>query len=451
MTKNNDLVSCAQALNDGLTTSVSLAETALQKALNNTSINAFVSLDENIVLDQAKASDARRKEGSALSPIDGVPIAIKDNYLTIDYPTSACSDAHPLEESGIDATVVANLRSAGAVIFAKTNMHEWAFGATSTTSTMGASNNPHNIEHITGGSSGGSAAAVSAGIVSVALGSDTGGSVRIPSAACGIYGFKPSYGRASRFGILPLSWSLDAPGPLASSIDDIALLMPYFCGVDPKDAATGTALPFGDLPVIEKPKLVNLFGSGLERSDVVDTVLNEALQTSTAELTHAGVSQIHSYFSAWEAILHAEATSYHSELLQKNPKGFSKVTRAHLEAGKQLTAVEVLKAQKIRRALRNELLCTLNGHDVLVLPTLPVVAPKHDEQWQEFGGRRVTTQDSMTWFCWLGNLAGLPCLSIPAGKADNGLPVGMMIMGRPGKDEHLLAVGRWLDERINKK
>src|SRR5262245_60006871 len=181
---------------------------------------------------QAGAADERRQRGRAMSPIDGVPIAIKDNYLTEDYPTTACSNALPLERQGQDATIVANLRKAGAVIFAKTNMHEWAYGATNSTSSFGATGNPRNADHITGGSSGGSGAAVAAGIVAAVLGSDTGGSIRIPSSACGIYGFKPSYGRASRHGVLPLSWSLDAPGPITAALDDIIHLMPFICGED---------------------------------------------------------------------------------------------------------------------------------------------------------------------------------------------------------------------------
>lgn len=449
--KHETLTYYAQALEKGELSSASLVAEALQKAKDLKSINAIVSINDVTALKQAKRSDERRRKGNPLSSIDGLPIAIKDNYLTSDYSTSACSNAHPLEKNDIDATAVANLRAAGAVIFAKTNMHEWAFGATNSTSTIGASNNPHNLEHITGGSSGGSAAAVAAGIVAAALGSDTGGSVRIPASACGIYGFKPSYGRASRFGILPLSWSLDAPGPLAASIEDIEMLLPYLLGEDERDSSTINAKRFGDLPEISTAKLVNLSGPGLERSELIDSIIEEALDKSTATVSQDSVAQMTSYFAAWEAILHAEASSYHTELLHKDASGFSKVTRAHLEAGKRLTAVELLKAQKIRKTFRAELLRILGDNDALVLPTLPVPPPHHDETWQEFGGRKVTTQDSMTWFCWLGNLAGLPCLSIPVGYTNKELPVGMMIMGRPNADEHLLAVGAWLDKRINLK
>ncbi len=436
------------ALESGATTSAELVASALECAAANADLNAFVALDPQNSMRQAKAADDRRKAGKALSAIDGAPIAVKDNYLTEDYPTTACSNALPLEPAGRDATIVANLRRAGAVIFGKTNMHEWAYGATNSTSSFGPTRNPHNRDRITGGSSGGSGAAVGAGIVAAALGSDTGGSIRIPASACGVYGFKPSYGRASRHGVLPLSWSLDAPGPLAAALDDIVHLLPFICGEDPNDATTYQSRPFGRLGDIERPKLISLVGAGLERAEDVDQCLTSVLARSGAGVAESPIEGLPAYFAAWEAIMHCEASCYHAELLARNPRGFSPVTRAHLEAGKQITGIELLNAQRIRgRVLAH--LASLGDWDALVLPTLPVVAPRIGEDWQHFGGRTVTTQDSMTWFCWLGNFAGLPCISIPCGRSGEGLPIGMMLMGRPGRDEELLSVARWVDRRIN--
>ncbi|MEP3275180.1 MAG: amidase [Stappiaceae bacterium] len=437
------------ALARGEQTPVSLAKQSLKRAMQRADLNAFVAIDEQIVMAQARAASHRHQRGETLSPIDGIPIAIKDNYLTRDYPTTACSDAAPLEPSGMDGTVVANLRTAGAVIFGKTNMHEWAYGATNDTSNIGVTRNPHNRDHITGGSSGGSGAAVAAGIVPAALGSDTGGSVRIPSAACGIYGFKPSYGRASRHGILPLSWSLDAPGPMAGTLQDIVHLLPYFLGADPKDCSTRHAQPFRQALSGETSDVLNLSGPGLERSSEVDLAINDALEKSAMNVAHASLSSVDQYFASWEAILHCEAAAYHKTLLSQNAGGFSPVTRAHLEAGMRITAVELLEAQKIRARLVRHLVDDLPAWDVLVLPTLPVPAPLHGEDFQEFGNRTVSTQDSMTWFCWLGNLAGLPCLTLPVGRSGNGLPIGMMLMGKPGGDEALLAAAKQIDHNVN--
>jgi len=449
--KNESLTDQIAALAEGRQSPLSLAQKALERANALADLNAFVALDENIVMTQAKAANLRRQRGEQLSPIDGIPIAVKDNYLTRDYPTTACSDAAPLEPKGMDATVVDNLRRAGATIFGKTNMHEWAYGATNATSNVGPTKNPHNPDHITGGSSGGSGAAVAAGIVSAALGSDTGGSVRIPASACGIYGFKPSYGRASRHGVLPLSWSLDAPGPMTTELEDIVHLLPYFLGADPKDRSTARAEAFKSVPDAKPAHLINLHGPGLERSSEVNFVINDTLKRSDAKVTQSSLGDIDQYFAAWEAILHCEASAYHSKLMARNADGFSPVTRAHLEAGTQLTGVELLEAQKIRARLIQHLTKDLKGWDALVLPTLPVPAPAHGENWQELGKRRVTTQDSMTWFCWIGNLAGLPCITIPVGTSEKGLPIGMMLMGRPGQDEALIAIARTMDGSIRKQ
>ncbi|MCX2698677.1 amidase [Ochrobactrum chromiisoli] len=451
--KNNNLGLTTQIglLADGTETACSLAEKALDRAEQHQQLNAFVTLDRAVILAQATAADKRRQTGQTLSVLDGIPIAVKDNYLTRDFPTTACSHALPSEPENTDATIIANLRKAGVVIFGKTNMHEWAYGATNTVSSFGMTRNPHNISHITGGSSGGSAVAVACGIVAAALGSDTGGSVRIPAAACGIYGYKPSYGRASRHGILPLSWSLDTPGPLATSLDDIELLLPYFFGMDSHDLTTRQSLNFQGVIKSDQPRLLNLSGAFLERSALVDVAINGALSRSNSVVMERELDNIDSYFSAWEAILHSEASSYHQQTMQESPQKYSPMTLAHLEAGNLLQSVDLLRAQRLRAHFQHYLLENSAQWDALVLPTLPVVAPKIGDEWQEFSGRKVTTQDSMTWFCWIGNLSGLPCITLPvATDAASGLPIGLMLMGKPGKDEELLSTARWVDNHLRR-
>ncbi len=421
-------------------TSQQIVEKAIARYEETVTFNAFVTLNKDAVIRQAIESDHRRENGNALSVIDGIPVAVKDNYWTADHPTTACSKAAPVIPKGQDATVVRKMRNAGAIIFGKTNMHEWAYGATNATSTIGPTKHPKNVEHTTGGSSGGSAVAVANGVVGAALGSDTGGSVRIPSAACGLVGFKPSYGRASRHGVLPLSWSLDAPGLLATSMADIVLLAPYLLGEDVNDPSTIGAKCFNPDVMAHGTKLLSLTGSFLERREDVEYVIQSCFQKLSGDFdcTVAEVQNMESYFAAWEAILHAEASSYHYELLKENPDGFSDITLSHLVAGAELLAVEYLDAQKLRHKFLHLMSQLFSKADILVLPALPVTAPKHGDGWQEFAGRRVTTQDSMTWFCWLANLAGLPSITLPVGLAENGFPVGFMMMGKPGEDEILL-------------
>jgi len=451
MLKNNkSLTELSAALASGSETSVSLTIKALDKAEKLTYLNAFVVLDREISLAQAVASDKRRSNGMLLSPIDGLPIAIKDNYLTKDYPTTACSDALPLEPSDKDATIIANLRAAGVVIFGKTNMDEWAFSPTNVNSNIGPTRNPYNPDHVTGGSSGGSAAAVASGIVAAALGSDTGGSIRMPAAACGIYGFKPSYGRASRHGVLPLSWTLDAPGPLASSIEDIELLLPYFLGEDSKDASTFSSANFKAEEYNETIKIIHLTGEGLERSDEIDTAVKKSLEASSATVTEAGFPYVDNYYEAWEAIIFSEAASYHQPLLKSNPAGFSSGLRAKLEAGAQLSGLEVLHAQKLRSRLIRVFTNELEDWDIIVTPTLPITAPTQNEEVQKFGGKSVHAHKSMLWFCVLGNMTGFPCLTIPIGLSEAGLPIGMMLMGKPNEDEKLLAMAKEIEKSFGK-
>lgn len=438
-----------KCLAEGRETACSLAEKALAKADQLKELNAFVALNREAIMAQAEASDARRKEKRCLSILDGVPIAVKDNYLTRDFPTTACSLALPEISPDEDATIVENLRNAGVVIFGKTNMHEWAYGATNSVSSFGITRNPHNRHHITGGSSGGSAAAVAAGIVAAALGSDTGGSVRIPAAACGVYGFKPSYGRASRHGILPLSWSLDSPGPIAASLDDIELLLPYFLGADPRDPTTKYSANYQSVMGRTPPRLLNLTGKFLERAAHVEDAIQKALSHCNVELETKELEDVETYFAAWEAILHCEASSYHQSSMMAKPEKYHPMTLAHLEAGRQLLAVDLLKAQRLRTQFQHYLLENAQDWDALVMPTLPVTAPAIGEDWQEFGGRKVTTQDSMTWFCWLGNLSGFPSVTIPVvTDHSGGLPIGLMLMGKPGQDEELLATARWIDNQL---
>ncbi len=449
--RNWTVSSQSKAMAAGDVSAMELAEVALQQAAEKSVLNAVVSLDPEIVRRQAAESDERRASGQTLSEIDGICIAVKDNFWTKDYPTTACSNATPRVPEKTDAFVIAKLRSAGAIIFAKTNMHEWAYGATNATSNIGPSRNPHNIEYTTGGSSGGSAAMVAAGIVPAALGSDTGGSVRIPAGACGIYGFKPSYGRASRHGVLPLSWSLDAPGLMATTLYDLEMLLPFFLGADQADRTTALSRPYTPSRTTDNLRLINLVGDGLERSDEVDIVHSRALRQvqGAAEIRTSGIPGVASYFAAWEAILHAEASSYHLEQMTEDASGYSPVTRSHLEAGKMLLATELLKAQQLRTEFCLALEKLWQDADALVLPTLPVTAPKIGEDWQEFGNLRVTSQDSMTWFCWLANLAGLPCISIPCGISSTGMPIGMMVMAKAGEDEKLIDIVHKMDFSIN--
>jgi aspartyl-tRNA(Asn)/glutamyl-tRNA(Gln) amidotransferase subunit A len=425
-----------------------LAESSLRQVeATQGATNAFVALDGDRVMAQARVQDEAASQGRFGGALHGVPIAVKDNYLTRDFPTTACSRVHLELPMASDATVVALLRRAGAIIVGKTNMHEWAYGATNEVSRYGHTRNPWNTGHITGGSSGGSGAALAARAVPAALGSDTGGSVRIPSAACGVCGIKPTYGHASRNGVLPLSWSLDAPGPMARSARDLATLLAAMTGVDPDDPATESYRFSRDPQVAERPlRVVRLavpHGEGFERSRDVAAAFDQAVAAMASEgaaIEETMIGRMVEGFAAWKVILHAEAAAYHAQFLERKGDLYSANVRLQLEAGRCLSAVDYLKAQQFRSLFNHELGALFERYDALLLPTLPVTAPRLGETQVDAGGKSLTPQDAMTYVAWMANMSGLPAVSIPCGFGRDGMPVGMMLVARAGSDYALLAI-----------
>ncbi|MEM7047439.1 MAG: amidase [Pseudomonadota bacterium] len=403
--------------------------------------NAFVSWDADQALKVARKKDAKPSD----DPLHGIPIAVKDNYYTIDYPTTACSAVPQDSAPFVDATTVALLRKAGAIIIGKTNMHEWAYGATNLVSCYGRTRNPWNAEHITGGSSGGSGAALAARMVPAALGSDTGGSVRIPSAGCGISGIKPTYGHASRGGILPLSWSFDAPGPMAASAQDLMHLLPAMTGEDPQDPST-IGFRYSRKPNLAPRSFAGLriglpTGPGFERDDDVDAAYQNAINLFAqhgAIIQEVFISGMADGFNAWKIILHAEASAYHRDALKTHAHDYSDTMRIQLETGGQLSACDYLKAQQYRNAFNHKLAQTLGLYDTLLLPTLPVCAPHAEQNVVTPSGKELRIQDAMTYVAWIANLSGFPAVSIPCGFGKEGLPVGLMMIGAGGRDYDLL-------------
>jgi len=375
----------------------------------------------------------------------GIPVAVKDNYLTQDFPTSAGSLVkHP--HAQVDSAPVRNLRGQGALIVGKTNMHEWAYGATNEVSAQGRTCNPWDLTRITGGSSGGSGAAVAARVVPAALGSDTGGSVRIPAAACGVSGIKPTFDFVDVTGVLPLSWSFDVAGPLARSARDLAIVLGGMRADQPVDTAQK---PTGWQP-IDGLRIGRLDGPGFERSVEVGNAVAFAIEhfeVHGAVSTEVTVSDMRRGFGAWKVILHAEAATYHGEMLRHHRDDYSKGVLTQLEAGRAISATDYLQAQRFRREFNDRLAKTFGDFDVLALPTLPICAPIAGDHIVNIVGIETTAQDSMTQLPWLANFTGLPAVTIPCGFGDGGLPIGLSLIGKPGTDFDLLAVAAAFQER----
>ena len=423
--------------------SVDLVEACLNRIeRDQEATNAFVVFDRERALGQARALDEQAANGLFAGRLHGIPVAVKDNFRTSDFPTTACSNVHQGKPVGTDATAVARLRNAGAIIIGKTNMHEWAYGATNHVSAHGPTRNPWNGQHITGGSSGGSGAALAARMVPAALGSDTGGSVRIPAAGCGVCGLKPTYGRISRYGVLPLSWSLDVVGPMARSARDLGILFEALAGEDPGDPAT-LGPRSSVFPVSVRRSTFNiavLRGDGMLYDDDVECALNDALD-QLSSLGHrvepVDVPGIAHGFGAWKIIMYAEAAAWHARFLDEDGDLYSDNVRMQLEAGRCLSATSYLKAQQYRSLFNGELAAVFDRFDAMLMPTIPVAAPRLDQTEVVVGGTRISSQDAMTSIAWMANMSGLPAVSIPCGTSTSGLPVALTLMG-PANSEGLV-------------
>ena len=406
-------------------------------------LNAFVTLLPEVAVAEARAAERRLGGGKRLGPLDGIPFAIKDLYETKGIRTTAGSkilaDYVPAE----DATCVRRLREQGVVLLGKLNMHEWAFGGTSVGSHFGPTHNPWALDRITGGSSGGSAAALAASLCLGSLGSDTGGSIRIPASMSGIVGLKPTFGRVSKHGVVPLSGSLDHAGPMTRSVEDAALVLQAIAGPDPND------LTSEDVPVPDY--LAALSGEvrglrvGVPDKDVlsgvdkeVEASFEQALKTLEglgASLIDVEIPSLRQAAAIWPAIAGPEAAAFHRRDMEERPQDFSEQVRLRLQLGLQLRAVDYLWGLEGQRRLRAEMERQYAKIDVLVTPTTAFTATRIEDELAASG-----REGHIHRFTCPFNLTGQPAISLPCGFDSRGLPVGLQIVGRPFDEETVLRV-----------
>jgi aspartyl-tRNA(Asn)/glutamyl-tRNA(Gln) amidotransferase subunit A len=414
-------------------------------------LSAFITVTADQALAEAAAAEREIAAGHYRGPLHGVPVALKDLFYTAGVRTTAGSkilaDFVPAE----DATVVARLRAAGAISLGKTNLEEFAFGATSINPHYGACRNPWDPTRIAGGSSGGSAAAVAAGLCGAALGTDSGGSIRQPSALCGLVGLKPTYGRVSRHGVVPLSWSQDHVGPMTRTVRDAALVLQVIAGHDPRDAASSPA-PVPDY-LADLEAGVRGLRLGLPRDFFFDRVEPEiAAAVRAAAQTLAGLGarveeiplpHAHLTYAAGATILFAEAAAYHEPWLRARPAAYGPLVRDRLRVGAALLATDYLKAQRARAALVAETRRLFADVDALLTPTVPVAAPRQDAdriRWPD--GTEEDVRGATLRFTRPFNLLGFPAISVPCGFTADDLPIGLQIVAGPFAERTVLQVAR---------
>lgn len=386
-------------------------------------LNAFVNPMADVSRAQARIATADLAAGRDLGALHGIPVAIKDLIEVAGMPTGYGSKVHPPRIADTDATLVSRLRDAGAVIFGKTNLLEYAYGIAHPQ--IGQTNNPHDTTRTAGGSSGGSAAAVAAGIVPLAIGTDTGGSIRIPAAYCGIVGLKPTYRLVPLDGVFPLSWSLDHAGPLARSVADTALALTCLSGqpmslqVDGAPLRIGVILgQFSQTPI------------GRPVTDLVNACLRR-LQAKDATLVDLDCQGLDRANATLMTILAPEAALIHAPLMVLNSAGYAPGTRAQIKAGATVPATDYVAARRFQADLHTRVEALFQQVDVLLAPSVPFVAPREDPVIMDH-------QESEMLSSGFANVTGHPSLSLPCGSIA-GLPVGLQLTGPFGQDRRLLS------------
>jgi aspartyl-tRNA(Asn)/glutamyl-tRNA(Gln) amidotransferase subunit A len=430
------IVDVAPLVRSGALSPVTLVQACLAQIDARPETNAFITRLDAQALAEAEQCEREIRAGSYRGPLHGIPISAKDLIDVAGVKTTSGS-AQPAAEATSDAPAIARLRAAGAVIIGKTNLHEFAFGTTSEESAFGPVRNPHDPSRSAGGSSGGAAAALATGMCFGALGTDTGGSVRIPSAACGTVGLKATIGEISCEGVVPLSTTLDHLGPMARSVADVALLFAVLTGrrpgEHPTDVAGSQRVVFG----VARPYFC----------DRIDPGARQALERTCEALTAAGhtVRDLSVEHAAWtpDVYLHIvlpEASRYHARYLERSPSLYSPGVRVRLEMGRYLLAEDYVRAMDLRRALTAEVDRALDACDVLLLPTLPIPAPLLGATTVHINGVSEPIRAAMLRLTQLFNITGHPSLALPAPQSVDALPRSVQVVGRRDRTDRLLAI-----------
>jgi aspartyl-tRNA(Asn)/glutamyl-tRNA(Gln) amidotransferase subunit A len=423
-----------------------IAQTYIERAEAVADMNFFTTFDPDLIRKEARELDDRLAKGEELGPLAGVPVPVKDYMFVRGYPRTGGTRAMTASTTHDDAEVVVKVRASGALIAGMTNLHELAYGATGINPHFGRVGNPHHPHRIVGGSSSGSAAAVAAGLSPLAIGSDTSGSIRIPSTFCGVTGFKPTYDTISREGVMPLAWSLDHLGPIAGNVRDAALLFAIMAGRTPEDY-----IPDVDVGIsrIRFGKPTNHFFDEVD-SQIIERIerLVDALVSEGHEIIPTNLEGVESCLPIHVQTVTAEASQAYWLPLLENPEVLGEDVRVRLEVGQFLASVDYVKAQRMRTVLRNVLQSAFTEVDVLITPTVAVAAPEIGATDVVINGVRRPLHPALTRFTTPFNQSGLPAITLPCGFNSDGLPIGVQLGAAYGDDARLLRVAAEVERVI---
>jgi aspartyl-tRNA(Asn)/glutamyl-tRNA(Gln) amidotransferase subunit A len=412
-------------------------------------LNSFITVLPDEAIAAARQAERDIRAGRYRGPLHGIPVGLKDLFNTGGVRTTSGSRIYDNYIPAEDCTVAARFREAGAILLGKLNMHQFAYGPTGENPDYGHMHNPWDPERVSGGSSGGSGSAAASGQATITMGTDTGGSVRIPSALCGLAGLKPTFGRLSKYGLNPLSWTLDHPGPMCRTVEDCALAMNAIAGYDPRDPSSAN-VPVPDFTSALTGDVRGLrVGLPSEYFDVpVDSQVEAAVRSAVNVLGEMGATVKEVSWPTYldsaaisTVILLGEAAAAHRDTVVTRGAEIYPPARLRLEAGMFFSAADFLRAQRGRTLLEQETRALLRDVDVLIGPSVPIVAHKIGATSVQIGDRTVGSVPALTQYSRPFNVNGYPSMSVPCGFSEDGLPIGLQIAGRPFDEETVLRVG----------
>jgi aspartyl-tRNA(Asn)/glutamyl-tRNA(Gln) amidotransferase subunit A len=414
----------------------------------NPRVNAYITVTAERALEDAQRATAEFASAKVRGPLHGIPIAHKDLYETVGIRTTAGSKIHANNVPLADATVVRKLREAGTILLGKLNMHEYAYGVTNDNPHYGATHNPWDLQRIPAGSSGGSGAAVAAGLAMATTGSDTAGSIRMPASLCGVVGLKPTFGRISKAGMMPLSAMLDHAGTLTRTVEDAALMLNVMAGYDPADA-TSVRIPVDDA-VSGIGKDVRGLRIGVPRNYFFDNLEDDiaaaieqsivVLQQLGAQISDVEIDGIPERLGATFGMVLAEAQAIHAESLKRCPQDFG-ADVLDILTSYAMTTADLLAGLQACAGLTVTLREALEEVDILLTPTTPVTAVPIGQQLVRYGNIEESVLGAMIRCTAPFNVTHLPALSLPCGFNSGGLPIGLQLVGRPFDEANILRVG----------
>lgn len=444
------LVQITRAIKETRVSPVEVVEHLLERIETlSERFNAYITVLPERALATAAHMEKEILAGKVRGPLHGVPVGLKDIIFTKGVRTTMGSAFFKDHIPDYNAAVVDSLEDSGAILLGKLNTHEFAYGPTGDRSYFGPMRNPYDTAKIAGGSSGGSGAAVASGLCYAALGSDTGGSVRIPASCCGIVGMKPTFGRVSKYGVFPLAWTLDHIGPMTRTVEDNAILLNVLAGFDGRDPYSARSTP---------EDFTRNFGQtirgaivGIPRSFYFDSIESEVerkvkeaieiLASLGADVRLIDVPYLDDILNAYRLILASEAYALHRERLVKSPDGYSDEVRERLAAGEVFKGHEYASARQLRKTALKEFNRVFEEAEIIVVPSLPILPTEIGQRQIELQGQEEPVLPTLTRLMGPTNLLGLPSLSIPCGLSASGLPVGLQLIGRQFSEANLYRFG----------